>query len=122
MTENTARVGMTQADYARHRDVSPQRISALVKEDRIPLLPDGRVDFHAAEASLGPKELKDGAPSASTGVSAEQTTLAQAQTRKALADAAMSEAKLQKMAGDLVDRADSMRRVYDLFADLKSKI
>jgi len=45
-------VTMTQAEYARHKGMSRQRVGQLVSVGRIPLTDSGRVDVAAADASL----------------------------------------------------------------------
>lgn len=44
---------MSQAEYARHRGVSRQAISKLVKAEKIPLDAAGRIDVAAADYALG---------------------------------------------------------------------
>jgi hypothetical protein len=44
---------MTQAEYARHRGVSPQAVNKQVKAGKIPLLPNGKIDAAAADRALG---------------------------------------------------------------------
>ena len=39
----------TQSDYAQHAGISKQAVSAQVKAGKIPRLPDGRIDFLAAD-------------------------------------------------------------------------
>lgn len=43
---------MSKADYAKHRKVSPGRISQLIKAERVVVLPDGRVDVDASDKLL----------------------------------------------------------------------
>jgi hypothetical protein len=43
---------ITQAEYARHRGVSPQAVNKMVKSGRIPLT-NGRIDPAAADFALG---------------------------------------------------------------------
>ncbi len=44
---------MTQADYARHRGVSRQAISKLVKSGKIAIDDAGKIDAVAADLELG---------------------------------------------------------------------
>lgn len=44
---------MSQAEYARHRGVSPQAINKQVKARKIPVLPNGKIDAAAADRALG---------------------------------------------------------------------
>jgi hypothetical protein len=44
---------MSQAEYARHRGVSPQAINKQVKARKIPVLPNGKIDVAAADRALG---------------------------------------------------------------------
>ena len=48
----SGRLTMSKADYAKHRKVSPGRISQLIKAERVVVLPDGRVDVEASDKLL----------------------------------------------------------------------
>jgi hypothetical protein len=43
--------GVSQVEYARHIGKTRQYVNKLVKDGRIPLLPDGRIDPEAADAA-----------------------------------------------------------------------
>jgi|SRR5579872_3741765 len=45
---------LTQSGYAKHRRISRQRVSQLVKAGKIEVI-DGRIDVARADASLGPR-------------------------------------------------------------------
>lgn len=57
----TARVLVSQSEYARRRGVSRQRIHQLIREGRIPLVENGRIDALAADAALA-EPLRVGRP------------------------------------------------------------
>jgi hypothetical protein len=62
---------MNQAEYARHRGVSPQAVNKMVKAGRIPLEPGGKIDPAAADFKLG--DVRESAPATAASGSAGLT-------------------------------------------------
>jgi phage terminase Nu1 subunit (DNA packaging protein) len=91
---------VTQAEYARYRNVSQGRISHLKAEGRIVMV-DGLVDVAASDANLGPIDNAAALPAF-----APTSDLARAQLRLAEAQADLAEMKLAENAGQLVDKAE----------------
>lgn len=121
---------MTQAEYARHRRVSRQAISKLVKAGRIPVDGNGKIDPAAADFALGEDrsridEPRAAAPGESSGLTKARTAtevykakLAQLQYEKALGNVVSTEGVTQAAIAcvEVVQRV--VRRVSGLAEEL----
>lgn len=113
----------SQAEYARHRKVTPQRISDLKKEGRLVMVGD-RVDFLASDAALPnlPSEGEDTTPAPTTLPVVEGTEVSRAQLRKLQAEASLAELKLAKAAGSLLDLEETVAAILTLYGELQEKL
>lgn len=98
---------MTQAEYARHRGVSPPAINKLVKAGKIALDENGKIDAAEADFKLGEDRSRINqrdvdAPGDDEARPGGVSGLTQARTVGAVYDAKMAELKWRAMAGELV--------------------
>jgi hypothetical protein len=106
---------MRQTEYARHRGVSAAAVSRAIREGRITVQADGRIDPVAADAQWEANTRKRADPRSqpieASGVSAghsqagEETYLA-ARTRREQAEAHLAELRVRQACGELVSAAE----------------
>lgn len=128
-------MGMSIRAYARHRGVSHVAVLNAAKAGRIPLEPDGTVDPVKADAAWR-HSTEPGRPNAKTEAlkpvadaalgSVRETlkeqglpavgpmTFVQARTGHEVAKAHLARLRLQRMKGELVDRAEAAALVFRL--------
>lgn len=110
---------MKQTEYARHRGVSAAAVSRAIKEGRITLQNDGRIDPVAADAQWEANTRKRADPRSQprarqgvhTGADRQapaDRAFLDARTRRELADANLAELRYAQACGELV-RADDVR-------------
>ena len=128
-------MGLSIRAYARHRGVSHVAVLKAAKAGRIPLEPDGTIDARKADAAWSvstepargkprPPPLK---PVAEVAVGSVRETLkeeglpaggsltfVQARTAHEIAKAHLARLRLQRMKGELVDRARASALVFRL--------
>ena len=128
-------MGMSIRAYARHRGVSHVAVLQAAKAGRIPLEPDGTVDPAKADAAwrrstepsrakARPETLKPVAEAALGSVretlkehglpAVGPMTFVQARTGHEVAKAHLARLRLQRMKGELVDRAEAAALVFRL--------
>lgn len=107
--------GMTQAEYARHRNVSRQAISKLIKAGKIPVSPDGLIDPAEADFRLGENRLRvnihDDADEATpvSRLPAEGAGLTKARTATEVYRARIAQLEFEERVGKLVRIVDIER-------------
>jgi phage terminase Nu1 subunit (DNA packaging protein) len=96
---------MTQAVYARHRGVSRAAVGRAVRERRIPVDADGRIDPLAADAAwdqnTSPRARGPAGPAAPTALELP-VDLTEARTAHEWAKAQLAELELKVRSGELV--------------------
>lgn len=128
-------MGLSIRAYARHRGVSHVAVLKAAKAGRIPLEPDGTIDARKADAAWSastepergkpkPAPLKPVAEAAVGSVretlkeeglpAGGSLTFVQARTAHEIAKAHLARLRLQRMKGELVDRARASALVFRL--------
>lgn len=106
---------MTKSALAGVVNVTPGRISQLITEGKLTapaLLPNGRIDLPAALEQIGPflrspppqLELDQATTRALQPLDAREPVMADARTRRALADAETAELTLKKLKNEIYDK------------------
>lgn len=143
---------MSQKQYARHRGCSPQHINRLVREGRIALNREGKIDADRADRALGQPKLgpaKSGTTGRARGANvrkpatgsqsgrkpgaqlrlrslgrAESATssLTAARARKALADARLSELDAEERAGQLLRKEEVLAAQRQQNANVRTRL
>src|SRR6188508_1615283 len=104
-------MGLSIRAYARHRGVSHVAVMRAIKAGRVPVEADGTIDPANADAALGSvrETLKEqGLPAGSN------VTFVQARTAHEIAKAHLARLRLQRMKGELVDRARATSLIFRL--------
>ena len=120
---------MTKAQYAKHRGVTPQAISKLVKNDRVLVTEDGLIDSDISDVLLAEFSDQDSTTSQLanklSGIDsyARQRTIL-TQYKAELAKIELDKAKGMVVDADQVRRAafDTARRVRDTILNLPDRI
>lgn len=103
---------ITQAEYARRRGVSREAVNRAVREGRISVDSDGRLDPDTADAewtrNTTPRGVPAGPAEVSVGSQGVVVTLTEAKTKLEYAKAQLAELDLGERAGELV-RVDEVR-------------
>ena len=132
-------MGLSIRAYARHRKVSHVAVLRAIKQGRVPIEPDGTVDPAKADASWerssdpGRSKVSPKAPSEKLRPIAEaavgsvretlkeqglpaggSVTFVQARTAHEIAKAHLARLRLQRMKGELIDRARTTAMVFRL--------
>lgn len=112
---------MTISDYARHRHVSQPMISKLVKEDRILVTEDGKVDQEISDLLLdgfSESPLRNPQPNATDprdALRAKLENVVDYATQRALLTqykAELAKLELEKSQGKLIDRASTEHAAF----------
>ena len=109
---------VTQAEYARHRGVSPMAVSKAVKSKRITLI-DGLIDIEVADIQWERKTNPDQAARANSArgsidQTGETSEYWQIRIRREKAEALKIELQLAEMSGKLVDREKVEAAAYQV--------
>jgi hypothetical protein len=132
-------MGISIRAYARHRQVSHVAVLRAIKHGRVPVEPDGTIDSAKADASWeretdpgrtkskpkAPKERLRPIAEAAVGSvretlkeqglpTAGSVTFVQARTAHEIAKAHLARLRLQRMKGELIDRARTTALVFRL--------
>jgi hypothetical protein len=92
-------LGMTQTEYARHRNVARQTIHKMVKAGKIPVGTDGRIDPAAADFALGENRSRVNEPAAPLAPSPDTGSLTRARTATEVYKARMAQLLYEERLG-----------------------
>lgn len=117
---------MTQSEYARHREVTPERVRQWRMTGQLVTEGEGRrlkIDVAASDALLA--VTRDPQQDNARGIDVdpeERADFRESQARKEAANAAIAELKLAQMRGSLVDRTAAVRAVHALASSFRSSL
>ncbi len=113
---------VTKAQYARHRGCKPQYVSRLVREGRIKVGRDGKIDQARADAELGRKARKPkAAPAPKPHAPSSTGSLTAARARKADADAKIAELEYQERSRNLIRREEVLALHARVYANVRTR-
>lgn len=111
---------MTQAEYARHMNVTRQYVSKLVKQERLPMVGD-KIEVAQADLALGkiPRDEVDANRDTDQNIPPSYND---AVRRRAEAEASLAELKLRKLDGTLVEKDEAVRATTEIFGEMRDRL